>query len=195
MKTKIIISLVLAVVIGAAIIGAYYYPVATHPAGSTTTAGGTFTSAKIAAISFAPATASATSSSILNPFGADVYVTSAFLGCENATTTYTAYTGAGLSNWIVRAATTSTAAPATVSNTNYLANFIIATGTTAAGTAGYTTLLISSSTIATSSNPMNFNQALGTAYQFLWPSGTYMTIWSNATNTAQCTVGVHVFSS
>lgn len=190
---KSLLALLIAVIIGVGIMGAYYFPKVKNSLGATPV-GNTFNDQKMAAITFSPSSGTATSTSILNPAGQDVYVTDNFAGCANATTTYTAYTGTGLANWLIKAATTSTSAPLNVANTNLVMNDIIATGTSIAGGTPFAINLVASTSIATTSSALNGN--VGTAaYQFLWAANTYLTFFSNATNTATCTVGVHYFSS
>lgn len=140
-------------------------PVAT---GASST-GAEFSTAKIAATVFAPATGSATSTSILNTDANDRYVTNAFSYCGSVGTSFTPYTGAGLAALQFTAATSSTDSPATLSNTN----------------------LTMSVTVATSSvDSSNATSTYGTAFWQRWAAGSYMTFVSNATNTAVCTVGV-----
>ncbi len=136
--------------------------------------GTTFSTAKIAAMNIAPATASATSTSILNSDASDRYITSAFAECTGAGSSQTAYTGAGLANLLLRIATSSTAAPVVLSNTNYAANLTIATTAPA--------------TYQSTTTPT-------TSWMQVWASGSYLTFYPNATNTAQCVVGVSYLAS
>lgn len=145
----------------------------------TTPQGGTTSTAhfySIAALLAAPG-ANATSSSILNTTGNDLYVTSFKAGCELVGTSQTAYTGAGLAALTVKAATSSTVAPVSNSNLNLAGSITIATTTA--------NFLESSTTAATGVSTVNY----------LWSAGSYMTFTTNATNTAQCTFGVDAFSS
>lgn len=207
--TKAIIAAVLAVLI----IGGVYYEVKllTAPAqlASASPAGATFTTLKQAAVSFAPSTPGATSTSLLNSTGNDLYIATNFVYCENATSTFTPYTGTGLAanGWTIQGATTSTSgAPASQATLglNFFMNDKIATGTNIAGGAPFSggVIVLASSTLnASSSNQAsaaltaNYNNAGANGWQYVWPSGTYITFWSNATTTAQCTVGVTYFSS
>lgn len=166
-------------------------------------AGSTFNNAKIAAINLSP-TNNATTTSIYNSDTSNRYVLSNFANCSGATTTYTAVTGAGLPSygWKIQAATTSTSAPVVVSNTNFVMNDVIATGTVASGVAsdfGGIALVASSSiattTIAGIGLSGYLNNAAAAAFQFVWPAGTYLTFISNATSTASCTVGVYYLGS
>lgn len=122
--------------------------------------------------------ANATSSSILNTTGNDLYITSVKSGCENVGTSKAAYSGTGgIAALTFSVATTSTAAP-------------IAQGAN--------TLNGGTFTIATSS--VYFTSASSTAVQSgsftaIWAAGSYLTFFTNATNTAVCTFGVDAFSS
>lgn len=120
----------------------------------------------------------ATSSSILNNTGDDVYITAVKVGCEGVGTSKAAYSGGGLAKLLLSVATTSTAAPAAQS----------------AALVGGTTF-----TIATSST--NFTYATSTSSwgaattTNIWAAGSYLTFTTNATNTAVCTFGVDGFTS
>lgn len=134
--------------------------------------GTTFNTARVAQINFSPATASATSTSILNTDESDRYVgNNVFAYCGSVGTSQTALTGTGLASLTFKAATTSTANPAIVTNTNLAVNLTISTSTvdsyTASSTFGYSR----------------------------WKSGSYLTFFANATNTAVCTVGVYYLPS
>lgn len=137
--------------------------------------GSTFTSAKFAGVAarLSSPGASATSSSLLNSDSNDRIITGLRVGCQSVGTSQTAYTGAGLASLTVFAATTSSSAPATNSNTNKVGGGNITIGTS---TATYT--------IATSSAPTG----TGAIYN-VWATGTYLTFTVNATNTALCTFG------
>jgi len=137
--------------------------------------GTTFNSAKVAQINFSPATGSATTTSILNTDDSNRWVKRSFAFCTGVGTSYTAYTGAGLAALTFKVATTSTAAPALVTNTNYASDMTIATSSTFSA--------VSSSTINAS------------AVANVWASGSYLTFIANATNTAACTVGVEYAGS
>lgn len=203
MTTKQIVATVAVIVAVVAIYYAYQYPQFQSGVGGTSAVGTTFNSAKVAAISFAPAAPGATTTSILNGDANDRYVLSNFVACNNATSSFTAVTGTGLANLIFQAATTSTNAPVLVTNTNLVMNDIVATGTVAAGAAsnfGGIVLAASSSvastTAATGVNGFTQNANAGiNAFKFVWSSGSYLTFVSNATNTAACTVGVYYLAS
>lgn len=135
----------------------------------------TFNSAKLAEIGFSPATGSATSTSILNTDSTDRIVVDAFAYCDTVGTSRTAYSGGGLAALLFTAATSSTAAPVTNSNANYTMYNIVSTSTA--------NFFVSSTTIGVAS------------YGRVWAPGTYMSFFSNATNTAACVVGVSYLAS
>lgn len=138
------------------------------------TTSGTGTTQHLATFAFNPTVAAATSSSIQNTDAQDRVVTSADVACSGTGTSKTAYTGTGLANLTVQIATTSASAPAALGNTNYVLNVNISTSTT-------------DTYVATSSTNV-VNSATGNAIR--WPASSYMTISSNATNTAACVVGI-----
>ncbi len=139
-------------------------------------AGSVFNSAKVAAINMAPSTGSATSSSIFNGDSSDRIVTDGFAACSGIGTSQTAYTGAGLANLVLKAATTSASGAANVGNNGPL-TVIIATSTAS-------DFNVASSTYVSTAG---FIQR--------WAAGSYMTFSFNATNTAACTVGVHYLAT
>lgn len=163
-----------------AIIGAYFYPIqkmvstfAASPAGTTVN------SAKFAGVlgvALSGTGANGTSTSILNTDAFDRYVTSFKVGCEGLGTSFK--NSGGISALQVTVATTTTSAPTTIAY-----NFAVALNATIATTS--VNNLVSSSTLqtATSSN------------SFVWNSGSYMTFFWNATNTAICTEGVEYVQS
>lgn len=137
--------------------------------------GTTFNTAKVAQINFSPATASATSTSILNTDESDRYVESAYVACGSVGTSQTAYTGAGLAALVFTAGTTTANAPATPTASALQSMLVtVSTSTT-------------DSFIATTTYTSPFSRR--------WNAGSYMTFFSNATNTAACTVGVHYLAS
>lgn len=169
---KIIISLVLAVAVGAAIVGAYFYPQEVKNFGSPV--GSTFNTAKIAAVNMSPLTLAATSSSVLNTDSSNRYVESLNADCTGVGTSGGA-TGAGVATWTITAATTTVANEGSQGNTN---TFVGSVATT-------TPYSLLSSVIATT----------GTGINYVWAPGSYMTFLFNATNTAACVVGVHYLPS
>lgn len=169
------IGIVLAVIVA---VGGYFYPKFSPSLGAS--AGSTFLSAKFAGIvaNLANPGANATSSSILNTDAGNRYVTGFRYGCSNVGTSKTAYTGAGLANLQITVGTTSTAAPAAIPSQA----FLIANA-----------LNISTTSVNTASGSSTPTVALGNAT--IWPTGSYMTFWVNATNTAVCTFGVDYIGS
>lgn len=177
MKNILIGVLVLGVVV--AIAGAYEYPKLPVSFGVSPT-GSTFTNAKFAGVTanLAAPGANGTSSSVLNTDANDRFVTGVRAGCEGIGTSKTAYTGAGLAALTFNVATSSAAAPASLSPTNYVAqNLTIATATIA-------------TTLASSTSATNQTGLAG-----VWHPGEYMTFFTNATNTATCTFGVDYIGS
>lgn len=172
-----IIALIAGIFVGG-FIGYTLFTVEAPVTAIATTPGNTFSNAKVAEIGFAPTApgTNATSTSILNTDSTDRIVESAFVACSSVGSSFVANTGAGLAEFLVKMATTSTAAPSALTNTNYIANIVVATST-------------SDSYTATSTNP-----APGPVGR-LWASGSYLTIFTNATNTAQCVGGVHYLAS
>ena len=168
---KYLIGLLIVVLAGITYLGVSY-PKANLGASP---AGSTFGDAKQAmiAINLAAPGANATSSSVYNGDANDRYVTSLDYGCEGVGTSKTAYTGAGLAALTMTVGTTTTPAPAVIPSA-----LVLASATTIATSSA--TLVVASSTS-------------GGAASALWPTGTYMTFWFNATNTAVCTVGVKYF--
>lgn len=167
------LKLVLLVVVAAAIVGAYYYPKAAIRAGQSVV-GATFSTQRVALIASAPATGSATTTSVQNTDTQDRMIRSVEVACGGIGTSKTAYTGAGLAALQLSFATSSTAAPATNSNTNNVGNTLtIATGTP--------DFVLSSSTPSIAGNVFAFDR---------WKAGSYLTATWNATNTAACTIGV-----
>ncbi len=142
-------------------------------AGTTQNSAGTvFSSAKRYSITFAPATASATTTSIINTDATDRIVVDTVIYCGGIGTSLSPYIGGGLSVFNISVATSSAANPtATTSSSNLVSSNNIATST-ADG-------FVASTTVAT-----------GSAYGRVWASGSYMSFIANATNTAVCNVGV-----
>lgn len=170
MNTKIKFGLGLVAVI--AIVGAYFFPTLQAGLGASDT-GSTFSTQKTAAIVWTPSTG-ATTTSIQNTDANDRYVTSSHIYCGTVGTSLTPLTGTGLAAVLIKAATTSTAAPAIVTNANLTMSVTLATSSVDS--------IVSTSTF-------------GTAYWQRWAAGSYMSFYSNATNTAVCTVGVNYVPS
>lgn len=158
-----------------AIIGGYYYPggsTVVQQFGSTSGNSGTRQTSEFA---FNPTSASATSSSsLLNQDGNDRVITSVDVSCSGLGTSQTAYTGTGLVQVTFSVATTSTSAPVALGNTNFIYNGAVATTTSS--------FYDASSTPGTTGANLLVRR---------WPNSTYLTVTSNATNTAACIVNVN----
>ncbi len=162
-------------VVLAVAIGAYYYPQSTSVGASAQGSTGQSASQyNVYGVNLAAAGANATSSSVYNGSGQDLYITAIKAGCETVGTSRTAYTGAGLAALTVSVATSSAAHPASNSNTNIVGG-------------GAFTLATSTAQFAFSTST-----ALGGSSSIynVWAAGSYMTFTVNATNTAVCTFGV-----
>jgi len=147
------------------------YPKFVIPTG---TVGATFGSAKIAAINITPATADATSSSILNGDANGRWILSGFTSCTGMGSSQTYLTGAGLASLKLQAATTSVANLGLQGSTNLAIN----------QTVGTSTEFSNNSTTTINANVLAF-----------WAPNTYLTFTFNATNTAACTTGVYYIAS
>lgn len=145
--------------------------------------GSTFNTAKFAGIDWT-LTNGATSTSVLNSDASDRYVTSFEVGCQSVGTSLTAVTGAGLISLQISAATTSTSAPAVVSNTNLVGGGVMVIATS-------TPQFVEASSTASTAVPNTGRSTIAN----VWSAGSYMTFWSNATNTAACVVGVRYLAS
>ena len=145
--------------------------------GAGSSAGVTNSTARIASIVWAPATASATSTYLYNGDSTDRIIESSFISCSGVGTSQTYLTGAGLSALTFNAATSSAGSVTGLNgNTNYTY-----TGTVATSSANVF--------IASTTDPL-----LGGLGR-IWPAGSYLVWNANATNTATCVVGVHHLSS
>ncbi len=165
---------ILSLLVAGAIVGSYFFPQNLNKieqvSGTTSGSGSTQHTATFA---FNPTSSSATTSSVQNFDSQDRVVTGPVtVSCSGIGTSKTAFTGAGLANLTFQIASTSALAPAALGNTNYVLNMNFGTSTV-------------DNQIA-SSTPIN--SATGNAIR--WPSGAYLTISSNATNTAACVVGI-----
>ena len=163
------------VVLAAIAIGAYFYPVVSPSLGSA--AGSTFSTAKVAAVDMSPATASATSTSLLNTDASARWITKFYVNCTGVGTSQTYLTGAGLSTWTMTAGTSSSATQIAI--TNLAGNLTLGTTTSFSQNA--------SSTVASA---IAANTDL-----WYWPAGTYLQFTFNATNTAACIVGANYDAS
>lgn len=143
--------------------------------------GTTFGDAKFAAVSINLANpgANGTSTSLINTDGTDRYVSAVKVGCEGIGTSQTAYTGTGLAALTMKVGTTSTSNPASFLSFAAISNTGITISTSTVDT------MISSSTLLVATSSL----------AAVWPSNTPMTFYFNATNTAQCAIGVDYFQS
>lgn len=167
----------LVVVAGLAIVGGYFYPV-THPVlGSN---GGTNTAAKqLGVVSWNLSTGTSTSVAI----PANMTASQFQLSCTGIGTSKTAYTGAGLASVTLKAATTSTSHTADTPTSN--------TSVTNTNLAVSTTLATSSAIRTIASTTQQVGGKTGVSQ--LLKGGTYLTFFTNATNTAICNIGVQAF--
>lgn len=186
MKNKIIYAII-AVVVVLGVAGAYVYPKSTTmiiPSVGSSSVGTVFNTAKEAAITWQPSNG-ATTTSILNTDANDRYIKSIQGMCTGIGTSLTAVTGGGLtSNGLtMSAATTTTSAPAVFSTaTGFLQSQIIAT-TSSLGVYFAT------------STPQLQGGSPAVDYIRIWPTSTYLTFQTNATNTMTCTVGASYLGS
>lgn len=169
-KTILILSVAVALLLG--LTAGYYVSSRDNQGVKFAPTGTSNTSAKIASKVMDLSSASGTSTSIYNGSGFDWGIESSFAVCNGVGTSKTAYTGAGLAALLMQAATTSTNAPAVVSNTNYASNQTVSTSTSISYNATSTEGVI-------------------TGTSRIVKNGEYLTFFANATNTASCTVGAH----
>ncbi len=172
MNTKnTIVSVLVVLLLG---IGAFLFGTSQNSAVQGVSQAGVInSSAKLYSTSMAPATASATSTSILNTDSTDRGIIFGVTSCSAVGTSKTYLTGAGLAALLVNVSTSTSA--------------IYSNG-------GATKAL--SLTIATSSawEEQFVSSPANGAVSFVWPTGTYLNFTFNATNTAACTVGVATVS-
>ncbi len=155
-----------------------------HQVAGASPAGSTFNTAKFAGVTASFLTS--TSTSVLNTDANDRYIIALKYGCTGVGSSYTQVTGVPLTSagLTLKAATTSTAAPfapLSVSNSNLAISTTVATSSAQAGV-----LTFASSTQALT-NYLSYNQ--------IWLAGSYLTLFTNATNTAACTIGVEYLPS
>lgn len=171
------------VVMAAAIVGAYFFPKVKNLAQASNAAGTTFSTAKVAEITWTPSTAAASTTSVYNSDAKDRVVDSSFVDCSGTGTSHVfPDTGGALTSWIVSAATTSVANEGTQGNVNY----VLDAGTNAIST--------STPFVYSASSTPGRSGVTGGNFVRIWPTGTYMTFLANATNTAVCEVGVYYHS-
>lgn len=135
--------------------------------------GTTLNTQKQASIIFA---LTATSTSILNPFGQTVYVLGPQIACNNVGSSRTLVTGTGIASLTLLIGTSS------VSDVNQAA-------TSSAAEVGNLTIATSTPNFLLASSTM---QTATSSYATVWGATEYMTFQANATNTAICTAGVAV---
>lgn len=178
MNTKQIFGVIVSVLVGVGLGYLFFHSVPqTVVVQGVSAVGTTFNSAKVASVIMAPATAAATSTSILNPDSSDRIVTNSFAACNTVGGSLpflTGLTSGSLPNWGLKMATTSTAAQ--TGSVNLVSNLNISTTTPWSYTA--------SSTVPFPGPVTN-----------VWPAGTYLTLTFNATNTATCVAGVNYLAS
>lgn len=134
--------------------------------------GTTFSTAQVAQINVSP-TIGATSTGVLNTDSNDRYIETMYGACSNVGTSLAPYSGiGGITNWTLTAATGTSQAPATITNSNTI------------------TANISTSTVNAFASTTSM-----TDLTRIWPTGSYLNFAFNATNTAACTVGVHYIKS
>lgn len=172
--TLVVVALLVGIGLGYIGYGAFHR---SNLAGATSAVGTSFSSAKAYSVSFVPATRTATSTSILNTDATDRYVIGTEIGCQGVGTSKTAYTGAGLASLTLTVGTSSTANPTSLNSWASVGTITIATATPV--------FFYASSTLATATS----------SWATIWPTGSYMTFITNATNTAACTVGVRTLAS
>lgn len=126
--------------------------------------------AKLATINWSLATNAATTTSIFNNDRQDRIIQGSFIACTLVGTSKTPLTGTGLAALTVSSATSSTANPSTLTNANKVMN---------------------ATTVATSSPWVLATASAPSGSTLVWPTQTYLSFASNATNTAQCVVGVN----
>lgn len=153
------------------VIGGYFYPkLPTVFGNAASPSGSTFGDSKIAFTSWFPASNAATSTSMLNTDGNDRIINTLDYWCSSLTSV----NGAPLTStgWIFTAATTSVANQGLQGSTNYVLSTTVATTTAE--------LWVSSSTPGNTST-VDYRR---------WAPNTYLTINSNASSTANCTIGI-----
>lgn len=177
MTTKNVIGVIVALLVGFTVgnmVGSSSFSQEPLPiiVGSQSAVGTTQNTARVASITVSPSTVAATSTSLYNS-GSDRLIRDSFVACTGVGTSMTYLTGTGLASWTLQMSTSSSVIDAKT-NTNYASNITIGTSSPWS--------YVSSST-----------EGVLTSSRF-WPSGTYLNITFNATNTAACTVGASYLS-
>ncbi len=169
----------LSILVILAIAGSYYvgfrYPQSQQQVTAGSPVGTVFNTAKTSAIAFSMA--NSTSTSILNTDAFMRLVKASDIACTGVGSSKTAFVGTGLATLTMLIGTSSTATPTPFSPAAEVGNITISTSTT--------DFLNASSTTQTATS----------TYPIEWPTGTYMTFVTNATNTAVCTVGTDYLGS
>lgn len=179
MKAKQMLAIGIAAVLALVIYGAYLYPQAVE--NGVGAAGSTFNTAYTAAVSadLTAAGSTGTSTSVLNSDSNTRYVTGFRAACDSIGNSL-GPTGAGFASFTVTVGTSTAASPASFDPWARVAQATIATTTS-----GTTRWVFASSTTQTGTSSL----------PAIWHSGKYMTFYTNATNTAQCTFGVDYLKS
>lgn len=165
-KFKIVFGVVIAVIVGIGIYGAYQFP--QIPASFGSPVGTTFNTAKVAMTNYTPSTSAASSTSILNTDASTRFIVSSTVACN----------GVNGQGGTFTFATTSVANEGLQGNTNYAGNDVATT------TVASTFMYVASST-----------EGVPTYTNRLWPSNTYLSIVDSSTNAGVCTVGVNYLGS
>lgn len=172
MKNKIVFAVIAAI---AVLIIGFVISSSSENVKGVSSAGVTNTSAKLYTASLVPSTDTATTTSLYNSDSTDRAIVSTVGYCSSVGTSKTFLTGTGLASWLVQLATSSVGNLGLQGNTNYAASLTLST---------------SSPWVFVSSTTEPVLNAVGRT----WPSGTYLNITFNATNTAACTIGVNTVS-
>lgn len=174
-KFVVYILVILALVVGF-VVGHSFF--ATTVAGATLPVGTTNSTPREAFIVYSPTVPGATTTSMFNPDANDRVIVSAKYECTGIGVSQTINTGASTLPVILFMATTSTANPTQLFNTNYVWDNILATSSTS----GPAALDYQAST-SPGFVPVNISDRI-------WAAGSYLSVASNATNTATCNIGV-----
>ncbi len=182
MQNKIVVGGVLVALV-LSVIGIFYpkSQLVTQFVGGASPSGSTFNTQK--QLGVVASLSAGTTTSVQNTTGADQYITGFYWACSGVGSSNTAYTGAGLANLTVKAATTTSSfnASTPTSNTAVNANLSL------------TTTNISTSTAFTAVGSTTIADA--TPSFMIVPAGSYLTFVTNATNTAACTFVAEVIGS
>lgn len=174
---------ILSLLVAAAIVGSYFFPQSItkieQMAGSPTNS--TFGTQKVLGVIMDMS--QGTSTSIQNNSASSVVATTLNYACTGVGTSQTAYTGVGLASVSIKIATTSVTSTGSTPTSNVaVGNTNLMVSTTLATTTSST--LVSSSTVAIG----------GTVLNAIIPSGAFVTVFTNATNTALCSINLDTIS-